>query len=163
MSGREKKEETRLKFSKIVVGILCLAMLTGCGNGTGTTSQEQTTQDAAKNKEVTILYTNDIHTYINNTVTDEEENEERGLSYASVAAMKKDMETRFTEFVDKKTMRIQVAYTYDRAVAEEFAKEVQAAFPEHEIVIEPLSLSVACHIGPGSLALACANSLEDEK
>lgn len=81
-----------MKFSKIVAGILCLAMLTGCGSGTGTTSQEQTTQDAAKNKEVTILYTNDIHTYINNTVTDEEENEERGLSYASVAAMKKDME-----------------------------------------------------------------------
>lgn len=78
-------------------------------------------------------------------------------------AMKKDMETRFTEFVDKQTMRIQVAYTYDRAVAEEFAKEVAEYFPEHEIVIQPLSLSVACHIGPGSLAIASANSLEDVK
>lgn len=77
-------------------------------------------------------------------------------------AMKKDMETRFAEFVAKKTMRIQVAYTYDRAVAEEFVREVAAVFPEHEIVIEPLSLSVACHIGPGSLAIACANSLEEQ-
>lgn len=76
-------------------------------------------------------------------------------------AMKKDMETRFTEFVKNNTMRLQVAYTYDRQVAEDFAKEVAEVFPEHEIVIEPLSLSVACHIGPGSLAIACANSLEE--
>lgn len=76
-------------------------------------------------------------------------------------AMKKDMETRFHEFAKKQTMRIQVAYTYDRQIAEEFAKEVAENFPEHEIVIRPLSLSVACHIGPGSLAIACANSLEE--
>lgn len=76
-------------------------------------------------------------------------------------AMKKDMETRFDEFAKKQTMRIQVAYTYDRQIAEEFAKEVAENFPEHEIVIRPLSLSVACHIGPGSLAIACANSLEE--
>lgn len=78
-----------------------------------------------------------------------------------IEAMKKDMETRFSKFVEEDTMRIQVAYTYDRDVAEEFAKEVVEAFPQHEIFIEPLSLSVACHIGPGSLAIACANSLED--
>lgn len=76
-------------------------------------------------------------------------------------AMKKDMETRFAGFVKNNTMRIQVAYTYDRQVAEDFAKEVAEVFPEHEIVLEPLSLSVACHIGPGSLAIACANSLEE--
>lgn len=78
-----------------------------------------------------------------------------------IEAMKKDMETRFSKFVEEDTMRIQVAYTYDRDVAEEFAEEVVEAFPQHEIFIEPLSLSVACHIGPGSLAIACANSLED--
>ena len=77
-----------------------------------------------------------------------------------IEAMKKDMETRFPQFEADKSMRIQVAYTYNRDVAEEFANEVREAFPGHEINIEPLALSVACHIGPGSLAIACANSLE---
>lgn len=76
-------------------------------------------------------------------------------------AMKKDMETRFTKFSDAKTMRVFVAYTYDRGPAEEFKNELKAVFPEHEIEVHPLSLSVACHIGPGSLAIACANSLEE--
>ena len=31
---------------------------------------------------------------------------------------------------------------------------VKEAFPNNEIVMQPLSLSVACHIGPGSLAIA---------
>jgi len=77
-----------------------------------------------------------------------------------IEAMQKDMETRFPQFEADKSMRIQVAYTYNRDVAEEFANEVREAFPEHEIIVEPLALSVACHIGPGSLAIACANSLE---
>lgn len=76
-------------------------------------------------------------------------------------AMKKDMETRFTEFITAKTMRIFVAYTFDRQHAEEFKNELQDVFPDHEIEVHPLSLSVACHIGPGSLAIACANSLEE--
>ena len=76
-------------------------------------------------------------------------------------AMKKDMETRFKEFVEQKTMRVFVAYTFDRGPAEEWAKEIAEVFPEHTIEIHPLSLSVACHIGPGSIAIACANSLED--
>lgn len=75
-------------------------------------------------------------------------------------AMKKDMETRFIEFDKAKTMRIFVAYTFDREPAEEFKNELKAVFPEYEIEVHPLSLSVACHIGPGSLAIACANSLE---
>ena len=74
--------------------------------------------------------------------------------------MKKDMETRFAQFMEDKTMRVFVAYTYDREPAEEFVKELQSIFPEHEIEVHPLSLSVACHIGPGSIAIACANSLE---
>lgn len=75
-------------------------------------------------------------------------------------AMKKDMETRFIEFDKAKTMRIFVAYTFDREPAEEFKNELKTVFPEYEIEVHPLSLSVACHIGPGSLAIACANSLE---
>lgn len=44
--------------------------------------------------------------------------------------------------------------------AEEFKKEVQAAFPNHEIVLNPLSLSIACHIGPGALAVTATKAIE---
>ena len=40
--------------------------------------------------------------------------------------------------------------------AEEWKKEVEAAFPGFTVGIAPLPLSDACHIGAGSLALACA-------
>jgi len=44
--------------------------------------------------------------------------------------------------------------------AEAFKEEVQAAFPNNEIVMNPLSLSVSCHIGPGALAIACSKKIE---
>ena len=31
---------------------------------------------------------------------------------------------------------------------------------EHDIVMNPLSLSVSCHIGPGAVALACVKKLD---
>ena len=46
------------------------------------------------------------------------------------------------------------------AAAEAFKEEVQAVFPDNEIVMQPLSLSIACHIGPGALAIACSKKIE---
>lgn len=55
---------------------------------------------------------------------------------------------------------IDVVYTEDRAAAEEFKKQVAEAFPGcGEIAVEPLSLSVACHIGEGALALTYTKKL----
>ena len=48
-------------------------------------------------------------------------------------------------------IHISIAYTYDVDAAEIFKKEVQEVFPDHDIVMQPLSLSIACHIGPGAL------------
>jgi fatty acid-binding protein DegV len=36
---------------------------------------------------------------------------------------------------------------------------VAAQFPDFDIHVDPLSLSVACHIGPGSLAVACCKKI----
>lgn len=70
-------------------------------------------------------------------------------------AMTKDLAGRFND-PKAETMYLDVAYTKDREPAEQFKQEIEAAFPEHklEIIINPLSLSVSCHIGPGSLAIA---------
>ena len=54
---------------------------------------------------------------------------------------------------------LQIAYTYDLDAAMQLRDEVAAQFPDFDIHVDPLSLSVACHIGPGSLAVACCKKI----
>ena len=77
-----------------------------------------------------------------------------------IEAMRNDFENRFQD-PEGKHMHLQIAYTYDREAAEDFKQEVQEAFPGMDIHMDPLSLSVSCHIGPGSLALACSKKLPE--
>lgn len=76
-----------------------------------------------------------------------------------IDAMKSDFEKRFGN-PDGGRINLEMAYTHDLAAAEAFKEEVQAAFPNNEIVMNPLSLSVSCHIGPGALAIACSKKIE---
>ena len=67
-------------------------------------------------------------------------------------AIKDDIAGRFGE-----TINLDVIHSHNLEAAQEFRKEVLATFPDiGEINIFPLSLSVSCHIGPGSLALTCS-------
>lgn len=50
-------------------------------------------------------------------------------------------------------------YSGDRESALEWQEEVKAAFPDNDISLEPLSLSVACHIGPGARAITITKKL----
>ena len=77
-----------------------------------------------------------------------------------IDAIKKDFEERFHDAFGS-NMYLEIAYTYDRAAAKQFRDEVNEYFPDHEIVINPLSLSVSCHIGPGALALATSHRIGD--
>ena len=77
-------------------------------------------------------------------------------------AMQEDMEKRFARYVEKGEMCLEIAYTGSSEEAEEFKKEVQEVFPGFEIHMDPLSLSVACHIGDGALAIACAKKVTIE-
>lgn len=73
-----------------------------------------------------------------------------------IDAIKKDLEGRFKELRAKGKMSIAVAHTNCPEEAEKFAEELQAAFPDCPLkFVDPLSLSVACHIGPGALACGC--------
>ena len=69
-------------------------------------------------------------------------------------AMEKDIEKRFAKYEGQMTM--QIAYTCDEAEAKEWQQEVNSYFPQFDVIARPLSLSVACHIGPGAMAIACA-------
>jgi len=86
----------------------------------------------------------------------------RGMKQAKrimIEAMKKDIEQRFSITKTKGFLTLQVAYTHNEAAAIEFIEELKDIFPGHEIYMAPLSLSVACHIGPGALALACSKKI----
>ena len=78
-----------------------------------------------------------------------------------IESMKRDFAERFHD-PEGKNMHLELAYTYDKEAAEEFKAEVQEAFPGMEIVMDPLSLSVSCHIGPGALAIACTKKLSED-
>ena len=74
-----------------------------------------------------------------------------------IEAMKKDMEERFAEERKAGLMELAVAHTNNFAEAENFKAELQSVFPDVPLrFVDPLSLSVSCHIGPGALAVACA-------
>lgn len=73
-----------------------------------------------------------------------------------VKAMQNDWENRFAEYVKRGEMCLQSAYAGNEEEALEFKKELEEAFPGQEIVLDPLSLSVACHIGYGAVAVACS-------
>ena len=76
-----------------------------------------------------------------------------------IDATRKDLETRFKKFVDEGKMALYVAHTNCKEKAEAFAEIVRQEFPNIPVtLVDPLSLSVACHIGSGSLALAMART-----
>ena len=77
-----------------------------------------------------------------------------------IEAMKSDFQKRF-DSPDGTKMNLEIAYTFDKEDAEAFKAEVQEAFPNNEIVMNPLSLSVSCHIGPGALAIACSKKINN--
>ncbi len=76
-------------------------------------------------------------------------------------AIKNDIENRFGGFDEsaKGRVTLHIAYTKDAEEAELWKQEVMEAFPGFRLKMAPLSLSVACHIGPGALALACTRNL----
>lgn len=71
-------------------------------------------------------------------------------------AMEKDLLHRF----GGKKMSLLAAYTCSEEEAEGWKEELEDRFPNYIVKMNPLSLSVACHIGPGALAVACAKEVE---
>ena len=71
-------------------------------------------------------------------------------------AIEKDIKERFSG----KEIHLEIAYTCTEEAAEEWKKEVSERLPGYEIHMDKLSLSVACHIGAGSMAVACSKKIE---
>ena len=73
-------------------------------------------------------------------------------------AVERDLEKRFA---GKRGVMVVAAYTCSEAEAEVWSDEIRARFGERYCgYIAPLSLSVACHTGPGAVAMGCVKAAE---
>ena len=88
----------------------------------------------------------------------------RGVKQAKkkmIAAVRKELEERFPDGDFAKHAYLQSAYTKDEEAALKWKEELMAEFPGMEFHQDPLSLSVACHIGAGALAVAWTHKIDD--
>ena len=77
-----------------------------------------------------------------------------------INAIKNDIEKRFGGISPDNPIYLAIAHTQNEEAANLFKEELQAQLPDYPITdIDPLSLSVSCHIGPGSLAVTCCKKL----
>lgn len=70
-------------------------------------------------------------------------------------AVEKDMRQRFAG----QKVHLQAAYTCSEADALEWQQEIEERFPGYQVDLDKLTLSIACHIGPGAIAIACTKAL----
>lgn len=76
------------------------------------------------------------------------------------AAMSRDLEQRLGDKEGRHTC-LQIAHTQNQEAAMEFMECVKELYPGVPVFTDRLSLSIACHIGPGALALACTKKLKE--
>jgi DegV family protein with EDD domain len=68
----------------------------------------------------------------------------------------KDITTRFADILASGHLQVSMAYTGDKNKCEEFRTEANTALAPYGLSVldmDPLSLSVACHIGDGAIAI----------
>lgn len=73
-------------------------------------------------------------------------------------AIGKDIQERFAG--KEKNLVLGMVYGGNQEEAKEWETEIRKAFPDYELKCAPLSLSVACHIGKGALAITCTKKAD---
>ena len=76
-------------------------------------------------------------------------------------AIQKELDERLHDS-ECRNCHLAIAHTDNEEAALEFKKEVEERFPNADVYMAPLSLSIACHIGPGSLAVTATRKMEEE-
>ena len=74
-------------------------------------------------------------------------------------AIQKELDERLHDS-ECKDCHLAIAHSDNEEAALEFKKEVEERFPDADIYLAPLSLSIACHIGPGALAVTATKAIE---
>ena len=77
-------------------------------------------------------------------------------------AIEDDIRDRFKAADNLDSVWISGAYSGGRdEEVEEWLSEIREAYPGKNIIMQPLSLSISCHIGPGALAITCTKKLPE--
>lgn len=77
-----------------------------------------------------------------------------------IQTIQKVIDTEFSDCKGPENLYIDAAYTGNQEDANEWKRELEETFPEYDIYMAPLSLSVACHIGPGAPAVTVTKRLK---
>ena len=77
-----------------------------------------------------------------------------------INAIKNDIINRFGGMTEEKGVWLEIAHSHNDEAAKALKEELLEVFPGYDVHIDPLSLSVACHIGPGALAIACCKKIQ---
>lgn len=75
-------------------------------------------------------------------------------------AVKNDIINRFGGLDKGPSIYLEIAHSKNQEEAEKLKAELMELFPEYPVYVDHLSLSVACHIGPGSLAIAVCKRMD---
>lgn len=70
-----------------------------------------------------------------------------------IETVRHDMETTFKEQYENGEIYLMTASNGDEETAQVWVKEVQAAFPEMNVLYGPLSLGISCHTGPNAVGI----------
>lgn len=76
-----------------------------------------------------------------------------------MTAIRSDIEKRFGGLTEEKQVWLEIAHTENEKAAKVLQDELQEFLPGYDIFVDHLPFSIACHIGPGSLAIACCKKL----
>ena len=77
----------------------------------------------------------------------------RGLQAAKhtmIGAIRNDLENRFRDT----PVFLRTAYAGDPLMGAEWNAYVRERFPEWDVSGDPLPISISCHVGPGTIAVA---------
>ena len=77
-----------------------------------------------------------------------------------LAAIEDDINKRFGGTDHMENIHMEIAHTKNPEAAEDLKQQIIEKFGVTEVDLYPLSLSIACHIGPGSIAVACSKVIE---
>lgn len=73
-----------------------------------------------------------------------------------IEVMQKELATRFKEYYDRKEVYLMAATSADEETTQGWIEEIQAAFPDMEVLCDNLSLGISCHTGEGALGIGCS-------
>ena len=83
----------------------------------------------------------------------------RGMARAEdimLKAVRADLDGRFRG----KPVHVETAYSGDLASAQAWRDRVQKEFPEYEVALRRLPISISCHVGAGVHAAGCIGYIE---